>query len=30
MITALDLYHVLTAVVRLYVAMTLAYGSVRW
>ncbi|KAL6641938.1 hypothetical protein ACP70R_020119 [Stipagrostis hirtigluma subsp. patula] len=30
MITALDLYHVLTAVVPLYVAMTLAYGSVRW
>ncbi|RLM69024.1 putative auxin efflux carrier component 1b [Panicum miliaceum] len=30
MITALDLYHVLTAVVPLYVAMTLAYASVRW
>ncbi|WVZ54597.1 hypothetical protein U9M48_005370 [Paspalum notatum var. saurae] len=30
MITALDLYHVLTAVVPLYVAMALAYGSVRW
>ncbi|TVU27094.1 hypothetical protein EJB05_29673, partial [Eragrostis curvula] len=30
MITAADLYHVLTAVVPLYVAMTLAYGSVRW
>ncbi|KAF8664638.1 hypothetical protein HU200_054345 [Digitaria exilis] len=30
MITARDLYHVLTAVVPLYVAMTLAYGSVRW
>jgi len=30
MITAVDLYHVLTAVVPLYVAMTLAYGSVRW
>ncbi|CAD6226580.1 unnamed protein product [Miscanthus lutarioriparius] len=30
MITALTLYHVLMAVVRLYVAMTLAYGSVRW
>nr|CBX25435.1 hypothetical_protein [Oryza glaberrima] len=30
MITAVDLYHVLTAVVPLYVAMTLAYASVRW
>ncbi|GJN28381.1 hypothetical protein PR202_gb16494 [Eleusine coracana subsp. coracana] len=30
MITAVDFYHVLTAVVPLYVAMTLAYGSVRW
>uniref|UniRef100_A0ACD5W7Y7 Uncharacterized protein n=1 Tax=Avena sativa TaxID=4498 RepID=A0ACD5W7Y7_AVESA len=30
MITAADLYHVFTAVVPLYVAMTLAYGSVRW
>ncbi|XP_006663800.1 probable auxin efflux carrier component 1b [Oryza brachyantha] len=30
MITVLDLYHVLTAVVPLYVAMTLAYASVRW
>ncbi|TKY62720.1 auxin efflux carrier component 1c [Spatholobus suberectus] len=30
MITALDLYHVLTAVVPLYVAMILAYGSVKW
>ncbi|KAG2314760.1 hypothetical protein Bca52824_017882 [Brassica carinata] len=25
-----DLYTVLTAVIRLYVAMILAYGSVRW
>ncbi|XWS58985.1 hypothetical protein CRYUN_Cryun08bG0081300 [Craigia yunnanensis] len=30
MITATDLYHVLTAVVPLYVAMILAYGSVKW
>ncbi|XP_004493383.1 probable auxin efflux carrier component 1b [Cicer arietinum] len=30
MISALDLYHVLTAVVPLYVAMILAYGSVKW
>jgi auxin efflux carrier family len=30
MITVVDLYHVLTAVVPLYVAMTLAYASVRW
>ncbi|KAM3339709.1 putative auxin efflux carrier component 1b [Capsicum galapagoense] len=30
MITLSDLYHVLTAVVPLYVAMILAYGSVRW
>ncbi|KAL8489296.1 hypothetical protein ACS0TY_024788 [Phlomoides rotata] len=30
MITAIDLYHVLTAVVPLYVAMILAYGSVKW
>ncbi|URE32027.1 auxin efflux carrier [Musa troglodytarum] len=30
MITAADLYHVLTAVVPLYVAMILAYGSVKW
>ncbi|CAA6654411.1 unnamed protein product [Spirodela intermedia] len=30
MITASDLYHVLTAVVPLYVAMILAYGSVKW
>ncbi|XP_010673043.2 probable auxin efflux carrier component 1b [Beta vulgaris subsp. vulgaris] len=30
MITLLDLYHVLTAVVPLYVAMILAYGSVKW
>lgn len=30
MITWLDLYHVLTAVVPLYVAMILAYGSVKW
>ncbi|KAL3755137.1 hypothetical protein ACJRO7_002232 [Eucalyptus globulus] len=30
MIKALDLYHVLTAVVPLYVAMILAYGSVKW
>ncbi|CAO2822354.1 unnamed protein product [Amaranthus hypochondriacus] len=30
MITWLDLYHVMTAVVPLYVAMILAYGSVKW
>ena len=30
MISLLDLYHVLTAVVPLYVAMILAFGSVRW
>uniref|UniRef100_A0A804NXX7 Auxin efflux carrier component n=1 Tax=Zea mays TaxID=4577 RepID=A0A804NXX7_MAIZE len=30
MISAADLYHVMTAVVPLYVAMILAYGSVRW
>ncbi|KAF5821185.1 putative membrane transport protein [Helianthus annuus] len=30
MITASDLYHVFTAVVPLYVAMILAYGSVKW
>ncbi|XWS65309.1 hypothetical protein CRYUN_Cryun05aG0082200 [Craigia yunnanensis] len=30
MIAATDLYHVLTAVVPLYVAMILAYGSVKW
>ncbi|KAG5556006.1 hypothetical protein RHGRI_006590 [Rhododendron griersonianum] len=30
MIKLLDLYHVLTAVVPLYVAMILAYGSVKW
>ncbi|KAL2320643.1 hypothetical protein Fmac_029612 [Flemingia macrophylla] len=30
MITGGDLYHVLTAVVPLYVAMILAYGSVKW
>ncbi|XP_023885954.1 probable auxin efflux carrier component 1b [Quercus suber] len=30
MITLTDLYHVLTAVVPLYVAMILAYGSVKW
>ncbi|KAK1428931.1 hypothetical protein QVD17_17771 [Tagetes erecta] len=30
MITASDLYHVLTAVVPLYVAMILAYASVKW
>ncbi|KAH0454475.1 hypothetical protein IEQ34_016399 [Dendrobium chrysotoxum] len=30
MITAADFYHVLTAVVPLYVAMILAYGSVKW
>ncbi|XP_062007545.1 probable auxin efflux carrier component 1b [Rosa rugosa] len=30
MISLGDLYHVLTAVVPLYVAMILAYGSVKW
>ncbi|KAK4778656.1 hypothetical protein SAY86_006184 [Trapa natans] len=30
MITATDFYHVMTAMVPLYVAMTLAYGSVKW
>ncbi|KAK8948801.1 Auxin efflux carrier component 1 [Platanthera zijinensis] len=30
MITSLDFYHVMTAVVPLYVAMILAYGSVKW
>ncbi|XP_071686492.1 probable auxin efflux carrier component 1b isoform X2 [Rutidosis leptorrhynchoides] len=30
MITGTDLYHVFTAVVPLYVAMILAYGSVKW
>ncbi|KAJ8534312.1 hypothetical protein K7X08_007636 [Anisodus acutangulus] len=30
MISLSDLYHVLTAVVPLYVAMILAYGSVKW
>ncbi|KAK4768162.1 hypothetical protein SAY87_003303 [Trapa incisa] len=30
MITATDIYHVMTAMVPLYVAMTLAYGSVKW
>ncbi|WCJ42074.1 Auxin efflux carrier family protein [Euphorbia peplus] len=30
MITPLDFYHVMTAVVPLYVAMILAYGSVKW
>ncbi|KAK8961882.1 putative auxin efflux carrier component 1c [Platanthera guangdongensis] len=30
MITGADFYHVLTAVVPLYVAMILAYGSVKW
>ncbi|CAK9319704.1 unnamed protein product [Citrullus colocynthis] len=30
MISVSDLYHVLTAVVPLYVAMILAYGSVKW
>ena len=30
MITGTDFYHVMTAMVPLYVAMTLAYGSVRW
>ncbi|XP_031484577.1 probable auxin efflux carrier component 1b [Nymphaea colorata] len=30
MITAADFYHVMAAVVPLYVAMILAYGSVKW
>ncbi|GJY20541.1 putative auxin efflux carrier component 1c [Tanacetum coccineum] len=30
MITGFDLYHVFTAVVPLYVAMILVYGSVKW
>ncbi|KAL8246034.1 hypothetical protein R6Q59_007250 [Mikania micrantha] len=30
MITLSDFYHVMTAVVPLYVAMVLAYGSVKW
>lgn len=30
MITPSDFYHVMTAVVPLYVAMILAYGSVKW
>uniref|UniRef100_A0A453PKE0 Auxin efflux carrier component n=1 Tax=Aegilops tauschii subsp. strangulata TaxID=200361 RepID=A0A453PKE0_AEGTS len=30
MITGTDFYHVMTAVVPLYVAMILAYGSVKW
>ncbi|XP_057770476.1 auxin efflux carrier component 1 [Salvia miltiorrhiza] len=30
MITGADFYHVMTAVVPLYVAMMLAYGSVKW
>ncbi|XP_011072996.1 auxin efflux carrier component 1 [Sesamum indicum] len=30
MITLSDFYHVMTAMVPLYVAMTLAYGSVKW
>ncbi|XP_062166502.1 probable auxin efflux carrier component 1b [Alnus glutinosa] len=30
MINLTDMYHVLTAVVPLYVAMILAYGSVKW
>ncbi|KAJ6300657.1 hypothetical protein OIU76_021454 [Salix suchowensis] len=30
MISITDLYHVLTAVIPLYVAMILAYGSVKW
>ncbi|CAM0913561.1 unnamed protein product [Alopecurus aequalis] len=30
MITATDFYHVMTAMVPLYVAMMLAYGSVKW
>ncbi|XP_044465527.1 probable auxin efflux carrier component 1c [Mangifera indica] len=30
MITVLDFYHVMTAMVPLYVAMILAYGSVKW
>ncbi|XP_030521357.1 auxin efflux carrier component 1-like [Rhodamnia argentea] len=30
MITPVDFYHVMTAMVPLYVAMILAYGSVKW
>ena len=30
MITGTDFYHVMTAMVPLYVAMMLAYGSVKW
>ncbi|KAF8022577.1 hypothetical protein BT93_F0173 [Corymbia citriodora subsp. variegata] len=30
MISAIDFYHVMTAMVPLYVAMILAYGSVKW
>ncbi|KAG0458325.1 hypothetical protein HPP92_023482 [Vanilla planifolia] len=30
MISLLDFYHVMTAMVPLYVAMILAYGSVKW
>ncbi|VFQ67771.1 unnamed protein product [Cuscuta campestris] len=30
MISSLDFYHVMTAMVPLYVAMLLAYGSVKW
>nr|WCB22846.1 PIN1C [Zizania latifolia] len=30
MITGVDFYHVMTAMVPLYVAMILAYGSVKW
>ncbi|XP_031406258.1 probable auxin efflux carrier component 1c isoform X2 [Punica granatum] len=30
MITGTDFYHVMTAMVPLYVAMVLAYGSVKW
>lgn len=30
MITPTDFYHVMTAMVPLYVAMILAYGSVKW
>ncbi|KAE9597482.1 putative membrane transport protein [Lupinus albus] len=30
MITLIDFYHVMTAMVPLYVAMILAYGSVKW
>ena len=30
MITALDFYYVMTVMVPLYVAMILAYGSVKW